>query len=55
MAVWMCCVKLQSDWPGLCSEPMSTVLPPVQVCVYHSAHRAERQAAVGMRSQLNPG
>ncbi|KAI9521495.1 hypothetical protein NQZ68_003648 [Dissostichus eleginoides] len=27
MAVCLCCLKLQSDWSGLCSEPVSTVLP----------------------------
>ncbi|KAI4821070.1 hypothetical protein KUCAC02_029021 [Chaenocephalus aceratus] len=26
MAVCLCCLKLQSDWPGLCSETVSTVL-----------------------------
>lgn len=32
MAVWMCCLKLQSDWPGLCSEHVSTMLPQCSVC-----------------------
>ncbi len=37
MAVWMCCLKLQSDWPGLCSEPVSAVLPQCR-CVFIIQH-----------------
>lgn len=55
MAVWMCCVKLQSDWPWTVLWNRVNRAAPVQVCVYHSAHRAERQTAVGMLPQLNPG
>lgn len=52
MALWMCCLKLQSDWPGLCSEPVSTVVPRCR-CVFIIQHTAEGQAAIGMLYQLN--
>lgn len=37
MTLGMCRLKLQSDWPGLCSEPVSTVLPRCR-CVFIIQH-----------------